>query len=104
MLVYNHNYENKYNLFSIGFDDQINDGLYNTIIDMRLNGGLGSVVIENKQISGELHADCITAVKHGNGRDWWVIGKLSSFPFVSFNRFFVGFIECFHQCSIFYIF
>lgn len=82
---------NTFDLFSIGLAENVNQGLYQSTIDMSLNGGLGAVVVENKQISSELFADCLNAVKHGNGRDWWVLGKLNtSPPLIShFNRFFV---------------
>jgi hypothetical protein len=81
----------EYELFSAGLQPNINNGLYYTLIDMKLNGGAGAVVMGNKQISSEVHADCLSAVKHGNGRDWWVIGKLKTPPPIlsQFNRFFV---------------
>jgi hypothetical protein len=40
---------------------------------MRLNGGLGAVTQKNVQLQSFQQVDCINAVKHGNGRDWWVI-------------------------------
>lgn len=46
--------------------------LYYSVIDMQLNGGLGEVVSKNNVIfDGELEPFC--AVRHGNGRDWWII-------------------------------
>jgi hypothetical protein len=47
--------------------------LYYSIIDMNLNEGLGKVLIKN-QILMEGDIVCRDAVKHGNGRDWWIIG------------------------------
>jgi hypothetical protein len=48
--------------------------LYLTIIDMSLDGGLGGVVIKNQVlISDTLNVGKITAVRHANGRDWWVV-------------------------------
>jgi len=70
----------EYELFSAGLEPNINNGLYYTLIDMKLNGGAGAVVTGNKRISSEVHADCLTGVKHGNGRDWWIIGKLKTPP------------------------
>ncbi len=70
----------EYELFSAGLEPNINNGLYYTHIDMKLNGGQGAVVTGNKRISSEVHADCLTGVKHGNGRDWWIIGKLNPPP------------------------
>lgn len=47
--------------------------LYLSVIDMSLNGGLGAVVIKNQVlIDDALNAGKITAVRHANGRDWWV--------------------------------
>lgn len=47
--------------------------LYLSEIDMSLNGGLGAVVIKNQVlIDDALNAGKITAVRHANGRDWWV--------------------------------
>ncbi|MBL0342714.1 MAG: T9SS type A sorting domain-containing protein [Bacteroidetes bacterium] len=39
---------------------------------MNQNGGLGAVVQKNVQMTNYQASDCVTAVKHGNGRDWWV--------------------------------
>jgi hypothetical protein len=43
-----------------------------SLIDMNANGGLGKVVEKNKVIAqGDLPSPVI--IKHGNGRDWWLI-------------------------------
>ena len=48
--------------------------LYMTIIDMNNMSGLGSVIIKNFQIiTDTINPGKITACKHANGRDWWVI-------------------------------
>jgi len=47
--------------------------LYLTTVDMSLNNGLGGVVTKNVVLwSGGQQAGKITAVRHANGRDWWV--------------------------------
>jgi hypothetical protein len=47
--------------------------LYLTTIDMTLNNGLGGVVFKNEVlIADTLNVGKITAVRHANGRDWWV--------------------------------
>lgn len=47
---------------------------YYSIIDMSLNNGLGKVIKKNQQIIGpEDLMLCVTAARHANGRDWWVI-------------------------------
>ena len=78
---------NKYFLFSCGLDAPNNEGLYYSIVDMNLNNGLGSVALKNIQLNPNEIADCLTAVKHGNGRDWWLISKLSNATTTYNNRF-----------------
>ena len=72
--------DSTYYLFSIGVTSIY--GLYYSIIDMRLNNGLGAVTVKNVQLQSFEQVDCLNAVKHGNGRDWWVLfrkaGSLSN--------------------------
>jgi hypothetical protein len=58
-------------------------GIYYSIIDMSFNNGLGKVIIKNQQILNLRMADCITANKHGNGRDWWLYSILGNGNLVS---------------------
>ncbi|MBL0074056.1 MAG: hypothetical protein IPP34_20565 [Bacteroidetes bacterium] len=45
-----------------------------SIVDLDLNGGLGSVILKNYPIiSDTLNCGKITATRHANGRDWWVV-------------------------------
>ena len=50
-----------------------NELLY-SVVDMNLDGGLGDVTLKNQLI---YHHDFfyaqLTAVRHGNGRDWWIV-------------------------------
>lgn len=62
---------NLYYLFSVGVTNSF--GLYYSIVDMNLNGGLGGVVQKNVQLENFKVVDCLKAIKHGNGRDWWII-------------------------------
>lgn len=58
----------------------ITSPFYFTLIDMNANNGLGAVTQKN-QVLLPLGLDLIdpVAVKHGNGRDWWVItGEVST--------------------------
>ncbi|MEO8590556.1 MAG: T9SS type A sorting domain-containing protein [Flavobacteriales bacterium] len=68
---------NLYYLFHSTIDDQIDyfaQRLYVTTIDMSLDGGLGGVVTKNQiAIDSLLTVGKITAVRHANGRDWWVL-------------------------------
>lgn len=55
------------------FGNGIATQLYLTTIDMSLQGGLGEVVDKNQPILvDDLNVGRITAVRHANGRDWWV--------------------------------
>jgi hypothetical protein len=46
--------------------------LYATLIDMRLDNGLGDVVSKNMILKlGDFGN--FTAIRHGNGRDWWIL-------------------------------
>nr|MBK9652651.1 hypothetical protein [Bacteroidota bacterium] len=58
-------------LFTIGVTG--NYGLYYSIIDMSLDSGRGAVTQKNIQLLPYAANDGLTAVKHGNGRDWWLI-------------------------------
>ncbi|QQR86071.1 MAG: T9SS type A sorting domain-containing protein [Flavobacteriales bacterium] len=66
----------KYYLFHCTYDDIPSFtafNLYVTTVDMSLNSGAGEVVEKNEVIlSGEIQAGRLDAVRHGNGRDWWV--------------------------------
>ena len=64
---------NKYYLFSIGVTSIF--GFYYSIIDVSLNGGFGSVIQKNVQLNTYKAWDEIAAIKHANGRDWWIITK-----------------------------
>jgi hypothetical protein len=81
--------DSTYYLFSISVTD--NYGLVYSIIDMRLNAGLGAVTQKNIQLQNFKLVDCINAIKHGNGRDWWVIFRKSDFP-GSFNNDFYTYL------------
>ncbi|HMX39904.1 MAG TPA: hypothetical protein PKD78_06240, partial [Saprospiraceae bacterium] len=45
---------------------------YYTIVDMSLGGGKGEVVSKNN-ILADGRLEPFTAVRHGNGRDWWLV-------------------------------
>ncbi|NBC09504.1 MAG: PKD domain-containing protein [Bacteroidetes bacterium] len=48
--------------------------LYYTVINMDANNGLGTVVEKNQILKeGALSRGKVTATRHANGRDWWVI-------------------------------
>lgn len=50
------------------------DRLYYTVVDMSQNGGLGAVMEKNELLTQDtLFGGTLSAVKHANGEDWWVI-------------------------------
>ena len=69
---------NLFYLFSIGVTD--NYGLYYSVIDMNQNGGSGAVMQKNVQLLNYSCSDGLTAVKHANGRDWWVLFRRGYLP------------------------
>lgn len=50
-----------------------------TLIDMNANNGLGRVMIKNQMMISD-SAISTVMVKHGNGRDWWIISGVQSDP------------------------
>ncbi|MFM7177386.1 MAG: hypothetical protein ACKO0X_08205, partial [Bacteroidota bacterium] len=68
----------KYYIFHIGVTDYY--GLYYSTVDITLNGGFGDVVQKNVQLNNLKADDGMTAVKHGNGRDWWVLFRHMEYP------------------------
>ena len=83
--------DSSYYLFSVGVTYQF--GLMYSIIDMRGDGGLGAVTQKNMQLLNFLMVDCILAIKHGNGRDWWLLVRPSpvgSTPNNTWNTFLIN--------------
>ena len=56
---------------SSNLDD--NYGLEYSIVDMNAEGGLGNVMEKNKELFDEATSEKMQAVKHANGRDWWLL-------------------------------
>ncbi|MEI2759647.1 MAG: T9SS type A sorting domain-containing protein [Bacteroidia bacterium] len=75
LIIDNPSNNNQYYVFSIGVTGSSQSGLYYSIVDMSANGGLGAVIQKNVQLHNYKSADGLTAIKHGNGRDWWIINR-----------------------------
>lgn len=77
-------------LFSINVSgiSQYN-GLYYSLINVNTD----SVLQKNIQIQNFPMVDCLTAVKHGNGRDWWLVFRRWYQPFTATNEFFTYLIS-----------
>ncbi|MBL7927105.1 MAG: T9SS type A sorting domain-containing protein [Bacteroidia bacterium] len=64
------------------------DKLYYSVIDKTLNNGHGAVIAKNNVIQNTLLGHGIFTVKHGNGRDWWVVVRDVTQPV--FYRFLIS--------------
>jgi hypothetical protein len=49
--------------------------LYYSIVNIKLDNGLGALTTKNIFMEDSLIAGQLTATKHGNGRDWWLMAK-----------------------------
>ena len=67
-----------YYLFTVdGASGVTGNGLFYSIVDMNLNSGLGNVVSGQKNIQLFSGGDeKVTAIKHQNGTDFWIIGRV----------------------------
>jgi hypothetical protein len=50
----------------------VKDWLY-SVIDVSANEGLGRVTLKNEPLRTDTFTDMITACRHANGRDWWIV-------------------------------
>lgn len=77
-IVPNPRNDNTFYLFTGGVTSYC--GFYYSVIDLNQNGGLGAVVQKNVELLGQNFCaiDGLAAIKHANGRDWWVIFKAIS--------------------------
>ncbi len=48
-------------------------GLKYSVVNMKLNGGLGDISEKNMLLPSDTLTEKLQLVKHGNGRDWWLI-------------------------------
>ncbi len=68
---------NLYALFhhSFNFDGNsyVANEIFNSIIDISLDNGLGGVTIKNNLVFSDTLNQGFAACKHANGRDWWVV-------------------------------
>ena len=68
----------KYELFHLYADGKAYNcrSLLHTTIDMSKASGKGAVTSKNNMIMMDSLSDGISAVRHGNGRDWWVFNSV----------------------------
>ncbi|MBK7888816.1 MAG: T9SS type A sorting domain-containing protein [Bacteroidetes bacterium] len=70
---------NEFYIFTAGVTSTTNPGLRYSKVDLSQNGGLGAVTQKNILLYPNPINDGLMAIKHGNGRDWWLIYKHSDF-------------------------
>jgi len=73
MIVPFPNNNNLYYLFTADRTGAMGNYLYYSIIDISLNGGLGSVISKNNLFLTDYVNEKLNATKHANGRDWWLV-------------------------------
>jgi Secretion system C-terminal sorting domain len=44
-----------------------------SVVDMEGDNGLGAVVEHDVLVANDIYMPATTAVRHGNGRDWWIV-------------------------------
>ncbi len=59
------------NYFSTGYT--VFDRMMMAEVDMEANNGLGKVIQKNELAITDSLVDAVSAVKHANGRDWWIV-------------------------------
>ncbi|MBK7965935.1 MAG: hypothetical protein IPK10_12065 [Bacteroidetes bacterium] len=74
-------------LFTIGVTPASVYGFYSSIINYKANNDSGTVLQKNYQWNNFPAFDGLMGVKHGNGRDWWVVSQIYSTSFTPFNSF-----------------
>lgn len=90
IVVPNPTNNNTYYLFSVGVTNSGDQGLYYSQVDMSQNGGLGSVVQKNIMLLSDPSSDNIFAIKHGNGRDWWIFFRKGTTPINEYYSFLIS--------------
>jgi hypothetical protein len=77
-------------IFSIGVTVPQNFGLYYTLINYKANNDTGIVIQKNVQLNNFPAFDGLTAVRHGNGRDWWLVfQRWDPVNFTGLNDFYI---------------
>ncbi|PBQ32626.1 hypothetical protein CNR22_12880 [Sphingobacteriaceae bacterium] len=61
-------------------------GVYYSVVDMSLAAGMGSVTVKNSPIAGPSE-EKITAIKHCNGKDYWIVTTFNNFYQTYFQVF-----------------
>ena len=62
-------------LFTIGVTSVERYGFYYSVINYKANNDSGIVIQKNVQLNNYPAFDALMGVRHGNGRDWWVVSQ-----------------------------
>ncbi|BAX78528.1 T9SS type B sorting domain-containing protein [Labilibaculum antarcticum] len=63
-----------YYIFTVdAHQNALRNGLNYSIVDLSQNGGLGAVTVKNTLLYGNEVCEKVTAVKHANGIDFWIL-------------------------------
>lgn len=73
LIIPNPSSSNLYYLFTIQYKTNSSSNIFYSLIDMSMNGGLGAVTQKNILIFNDSLTEHFSAVKHANGRDWWLV-------------------------------
>jgi len=84
--------EQRFYVFTMGVTSTNFPGFYYSVVDLSMNNGLGYVVQKNIRLENFPVCDGMASVKHGNGRDWWVVIKNWDFT-VPLDEFYVYLIS-----------
>lgn len=79
--------QNHFYIFHIGVLSGVGRYLYYSIVDMAANGGSGDIILKNLPLTilnNNSVIEKMIAVRHGNGRDWWLIVHDFDTTFYSF--------------------
>ena len=76
-------------LFTIGVTQAEQYGLYYSKINYKANNDSGIVIQKNVQLNNFPAFDALMSVRHGNGRDWWVIFQRYTTSLTPFNSFYL---------------
>ncbi len=75
-------------LFTIGVTAGDPLGFYYTTINYKSNSDSGAIIQKNVQLNNSPAFDALMGVKHGNGRDWWVVSQRYTLNFAPTNAFY----------------
>ena len=64
-------------------------GFYYSTINYKANNDSGAVIQKNVQLNNFPAFDALMAVRHGNGRDWWLIFQRYTTSLTPFNSFYL---------------